>query len=506
MRDAGAVVLPAVGRPRCRRRPALPSGRSCRSSRAVTARASRAARLPVDGRRRHRPGAAESRARRRHPEPPRHGRTGRHESRDHAAASRRYGFYYAPDPSSQQVCSIGGNVAENSGGAHCLKYGFTVHHVLGVEAVLPNGDLVHARQRHRSTRPDPICSACSIGSEGTLAVVDEGRSCRSCAEPESVQTLLAAFDTIDAAGRRRVRDHRGRHHPGGGRDDGSSRDPRGRSRRSSGFPAADAILIVELDGPRRGGATSCSPIVEADLPPRRRDRRARSRATTTHRATHLEGQEGGVRGDGPRVAELLRAGRRRAAHEAARSARPHPGSRSASGLRIGNVFHAGDGNLHPLICYDERIPGQAEHAEEVAAEILTYCIEAGGSITGEHGVGADKQTYMPKMFSDGRPRRDAAACAARSIRRGSAIRARSFRRRGSAAKCPALSRSIRSSAPGSASASDGSAPCPTSTVASDGRARRRRASARCRRDRRAATAEPRRRDVAACSRRNDRRS
>ena len=128
-----------------------------------------------------------------------------------------------------------------------------------------------------------------------------------------------------------------------------------------------------------------------------------------------------------------------------------------SGLRIGNVFHAGDGNLHPLICYDESIPGQAEHAERVASEILSYCIEAGGAITGEHGVGADKKAYMPRMFGARRSRRRCSSCAARSIRPASATRERSFPRRGCAARCQGPTASIRSSGPALRSGFDGAA-------------------------------------------------
>ena len=165
------------------------------------------------------------------------------------------------------------------------------------------------------------------------------------------------------------------------------------------FPKADTILIVELDGPA-AEVRELFTVVE-DICRTGRCHDDRSGAGRTAARAHLEGAQGGIRRDGTCVAELLRAGRRRAAHASCREVLDRIrdlGERN--GLRIGNVFHAGDGNLHPLICYDERIPGQAALAEEVAGEILTYCVEAGGSITGEHGVGADKKEYMPKMFSD----------------------------------------------------------------------------------------------------------
>jgi glycolate dehydrogenase FAD-linked subunit len=306
-----------------------------------------------------------------------------------------FGCYYAPDPSSQIVCSIGGNIAENSGGAHCLKYGFTVHHVLGVEAVLPDGDLVRLGGPVLDA-PGLDLVAALVGSEGTLAIVTKA-TLRLLRRPEAVLTLLCGFHSIDEAGeavsaiigsgivpaavemmdRLTIDAAEAAVHPN--------------------FPPANAVLIVELDGPksevdelfaivesvcRERGATS----VEAARDPAERDRIWKGRkaafAAMGRVSPNYYVQDGVV----PRtkLPEVLRRIRELEAR---------------SGLRIGNVFHAGDGNLHPLICYDESVPGQAEHAEQVASEILTYCVEAGGAITGEHGVGADKKGAMPRMFS-----------------------------------------------------------------------------------------------------------
>ena len=306
-----------------------------------------------------------------------------------------FGSYYAPDPSSQSVCSIGGNIAENSGGAHCLKYGFTVHHVLGVEAVLPNGDLVTIGGTTLDA-PGLDLLGVMIGSEGTLGVVTKA-TLRLLRKPEAVLTLLAAFDSIDGAGaavssiiahgivpaavemmdRLTIQAAEAAVHPN--------------------FPDCEAVLIVELDGPqievdelfavveavcRDAGAAS----VEIARDQGQRDRIWKGRkaafAAMGRLSPNYYVQDGVV----PRtkLPEVL--GRIRDL-----SVR--------SGLRIGNVFHAGDGNLHPLICYDATVPGQAEHAEQVASEILHYCIEAGGAITGEHGVGADKKAYMSDMFA-----------------------------------------------------------------------------------------------------------
>jgi glycolate oxidase len=307
-----------------------------------------------------------------------------------------FGYYYAPDPSSQQVCSIGGNVAENSGGAHCLKYGFTVHHVLEVEAVLPDGEVVTLGGQ-LADAPGPDLLGLIIGSEGTLAVVTKV-TVRILRKPEAVQTLLAAFDTIDTAGAA-VSDIIGAGIiPAAIEMMDSLAIAAAEAAVQPGFPPADTVLIVELDGPaaevaalfdtveqicRRNGATT----IEIARTEQQRARIWKGRkaafAAMGRVSPNYYVQDGVV--PRTRLPEVLNRIRRLEAE---------------SGLRIGNVFHAGDGNLHPLICYDEKIPGQAERAEAVAAEILTYCIDAGGSLTGEHGIGVDKACHMPRMFGD----------------------------------------------------------------------------------------------------------
>ena len=307
-----------------------------------------------------------------------------------------FGCYYAPDPSSQVVCSIGGNIAENSGGAHCLKYGFTVHHVLGAEAVLPDGEIVHLGGAVLDA-PGLDLLGVLVGSEGTLAIVTKA-TVRLLRRAEKVMLLLAGFGSIDAAGeavssiiasgivpaavemmdRLTIEAAEAAVHPN--------------------FPKCDAVLIVELDGPssevdelfavveaicRKCGAMTIE--IAHDQAQRERIWKGRKAAFAAmgRVSPNYYVQDGVV--PRTRLPEVLRRIR---------------DLETRSGLRIGNVFHAGDGNLHPLICYDEAIPGQAEHAEKVAAEILMYCIEAGGAITGEHGVGGDKKAYMPKMFGE----------------------------------------------------------------------------------------------------------
>jgi glycolate oxidase len=306
-----------------------------------------------------------------------------------------FGYYYAPDPSSQQVCSIGGNVAENSGGAHCLKYGFTVHHVLAVEAVLPNGELVELGGPLLDS-PGPDVLALIVGSEGTLAVVTKV-VVRILRKPETTRTLLAAFDSISDAGAAVSGII------GAGIVPAAIEMMDALSIRASeaavhaNFPQVDTILIVELDGPvaevvelfgtieatcRHAGAASVEIAEDDEQRARIWKGRKAAFAAIGRISPNYYVQDGVV--PRTRLPEVL--GRIRDLE-------------ARCGLRIGNVFHAGDGNLHPLICYDERIAGQAKLAEEVAGEILVYCIDAGGSITGEHGVGADKTEFMPRMFS-----------------------------------------------------------------------------------------------------------
>ena len=306
------------------------------------------------------------------------------------------GYYYAPDPSSQVICSIGGNLAENSGGAHCLKYGFTVHHVLGVEAVLPDGEMVHLGGEALDS-PGLDLLGVLVGSEGTLAVVTRV-TLRLLRRPESVRTLLAAFDSTDTAGnavsdiiaagiipaaiemmdRTTIRAAEAAVHPG--------------------FPDAEAVLIVELDGQQHEVDTRFEQIeavcarnqgwgVQVARDEEQRGRiwmgRKAAFAAMGRVAPSYYVQDGVIpRSTLPEVLRRIRQLER------------------DSGLTIGNVFHAGDGNLHPLVCYDDAVEGQAELAEQVASEILSYCLDVGGSLTGEHGIGADKACHMPKMFTD----------------------------------------------------------------------------------------------------------
>ena len=306
------------------------------------------------------------------------------------------GFFYAPDPSSQQVCTIGGNVAENSGGAHCLKNGFTVHHVTGVTLVLPDGEIVELGGK--ALDPDgPDLLGVIVGSEGTLGIVTR-ITLRLVRVPEAVQTLLAGFETTDAAGAAVSGIVAAGVLPSALEMMDRLTIEAAELAVAPGYPAgAGAVLLVELDG--------VPAQVEEDAAEVERIC-AESGAFEIRAATN----------DLARA--LLWKGRKSAFAAMGRVATDYyvqdgvvPRTRLPAvlrrieelseihGLRVGNVFHAGDGNLHPLVLYDAE-QGETEQARVLAEAILDACLDAGGSLTGEHGVGMDKACSMPRMFSE----------------------------------------------------------------------------------------------------------
>jgi glycolate oxidase len=304
------------------------------------------------------------------------------------------GFYYAPDPSSQQVCTIGGNVAENSGGAHCLKYGFTVNHVVAAEIVLPDGEVVELSVWDEG--PDLL--GLFVGSEGTLGIATKV-TLRVLRAPEAVRTLLAGFVHTDAAGEAVSATIARGILPAAIEMMDAITMAAAEQAVGADYPAdCGAALIVELDGPlaqveddlarveaicRETGAVEIRIAAEAG------DRAAVWRGRKSAFAAMGRVSPDYYVQDGvvprTRLPEVLR--------RIDALSQEH-------GLRVGNVFHAGDGNLHPLVLYDGRVEGEAERAETLAGRILEACVEAGGSITGEHGVGADKACAMPMMFAE----------------------------------------------------------------------------------------------------------
>jgi glycolate oxidase len=308
------------------------------------------------------------------------------------------GYFYAPDPSSQQVCTIGGNVAENSGGAHCLKHGFTVNHVTGAKVVLPDGELLELGGKALDSDDGPDLLGVIVGSEGTLGIAVEV-TLRIVRRPETIVTQLAAFRSVDAAGEAVSRIVAAGIVPAAMEIMDSVTIEAAEAAYAPGYPErAGSVLLVELDGVdaqvavdtvavdglcRAAGAFE---IRTADDP----DERARlwlgrkgAFAAMGRVSPDYYVQDGVV----PRTrlpALLRRIDELSAEH----------------GLRVGNVFHAGDGNLHPLVLYDSAQEGQVERAKRLADEILAACVDAGGSLTGEHGIGVDKACAMPSMFSE----------------------------------------------------------------------------------------------------------
>lgn len=307
-----------------------------------------------------------------------------------------HGYYYAPDPSSQLVCSIGGNVAENSGGAHCLKYGFTSNHVIGLEVVLPDGEVVHLGGKALDTPGYDLVGA-FVGSEGTLGIATK-ITLRIIRKPEVVRTLLAAFGSMAEAGAAVSGIIAAGILPAAVEMmDALSREAAEAAVHAGYPPDAGGLLIVELDGPaaevehqfgevaRICGENGCSEL--------------RLAADDEERVLMWKGRKAAFAAMG-RVSPdyYVQDG------VIPRTALPEVLSKIAAlgaehGLRVANVFHAGDGNLHPLVLYDGEVEGEAERAERLAGQILLACLEHGGSITGEHGVGFDKKRYMPDMFS-----------------------------------------------------------------------------------------------------------
>ncbi|MBW0117251.1 FAD-linked oxidase C-terminal domain-containing protein [Pseudonocardia abyssalis] len=312
------------------------------------------------------------------------------------AAAAPHGLYYAPDPSSQQVCTIGGNVAENSGGAHCLKYGFTTNHVLSCEVVLPDGSVV-TLGTDTAEQAGPDLRGVFLGSEGTLGITTSV-TVRLLRTPESVRTLLADFPSVASAG-----------------------DVVSDIVSAGIVPAAvemmDTLAIEAAEEAVHAGYTVGVPaalVVELDGPVEECDAQFElvKAICEKHGCTRLH-----IAGSPEERAKIWKG--RKAAFAAVGRISPDyfvqdgvvPRTRLAevldriagmgtdAGLRVANVFHAGDGNLHPLVLYSAAA-GETERAERLSGEIAELCVEMGGSLSGEHGIGTDKACSMPKMFGE----------------------------------------------------------------------------------------------------------
>jgi glycolate oxidase len=307
------------------------------------------------------------------------------------------GFYYAPDPSSQIACTIGGNVAENSGGVHCLKYGVTANNVLGLEMVLMTGEIVRLGGKHLDSGGYDLLGVV-IGSEGLLGVITEV-TVRILRKPESARAVLIGFAASEDAGDCVARIIGAGIIPGGMEMMDAPAIRAVEQFVHAGYPLdVEALLIVELEGPQ-AEVDHLLERVEAIAA----ECRAQSCQASTSEPQRL----------------LFWAGRKAAFPAVGRISPDYycmdgtiPRARlpfvlkrmremsESCGLAVANVFHAGDGNLHPLILYDANKPGELDRAEAFGADILRLCVEVGGVLTGEHGVGVEKRDLMPAMFSD----------------------------------------------------------------------------------------------------------
>jgi glycolate oxidase len=307
------------------------------------------------------------------------------------------GFYYAPDPSSQIACTIGGNVAENSGGVHCLKYGLTTNNLLGLEMVLPNGDVVRLGGKHLDSEAYDLLGLMT-GSEGLLGVVTEV-TVRILKKPETAQALLIGFPTNEQAGDCVAAIIAAGIIPGGLEMMDKPAIHAAEDFVHAGYPLdVEGLLICELDGPgaevehligvvsaiaRQHGAT----VVRISEDEQERQRFWAGRKAAFPAVGRISPDYYCMDGTIPRRQLPHVLNRMRELSE-------------KHGLRVANVFHAGDGNLHPLILYDANEPGELERAEELGADILRLCVEVGGVLTGEHGVGVEKRDLMPVMFNE----------------------------------------------------------------------------------------------------------
>ena len=306
-------------------------------------------------------------------------------------------LYYAPDPSSQIVCSIGGNIAENSGGAHCLKYGFTTNHVLAMEVVLPDGTVAELGGAAEEI-PGYDLRGLVIGSEGTLGIVTKA-TLRLLRKPEAVHTLVADFASPAEAGDAVSAIVAAGIVPAAVEMLDNLAIQACEADAAAGFTLdAGAALIVELDGP----ATECeAAFAEAERLCRQAGASAiRVADDPVERALIWRGRKAAFAAMGRLSPDyFVQDGvipRTRLGECLAEIARLS----EEAGLRVANVFHAGDGNLHPLVLYDASQEGEAERGEALSTRIAELCVEMGGSLSGEHGIGTDKACSMPKMFSE----------------------------------------------------------------------------------------------------------
>jgi len=307
-----------------------------------------------------------------------------------------HGYFYAPDPSSQSVCTIGGNVAENSGGAHCLKYGFTTTHVLAMDVVLPDGSMIHVGSPCGDSPGYDLCGM-FVGSEGTLGIATR-IILRIVRRPQTVRTMLAAFDSTDHAGQAVSDIIAAGIVPAAAEMMDRLSIAAAEAAVHAGYPQCDGLLLIELDGTAEEVDWLTSHV--SDI--------CRACGAWEIRIAHSDAERAAIwKGRKSAFAAVGRISPNYIVQDGVipRTALPRvlreiQQLSAATGLRVANVFHAGDGNLHPLVLYDANKPGELAAAEEFGADILRLCVKVGGVLTGEHGVGVEKRDLMPVMFSE----------------------------------------------------------------------------------------------------------
>jgi glycolate oxidase len=311
----------------------------------------------------------------------------------HATLSE--GFYYAPDPSSQIACTIGGNVAENSGGVHCLKYGLTTNNVLGVELVTPQGEIMRLGGKHLDSGHYDLLGL-TVGSEGLIGIVTEV-TVRILRRPQTARALLIGFDDVEAAGACVAAIIGEGIIPAGMEMMDKPAIHAAEAFVAVGYPLdVEALLIVELDGP----------LVEVDhliervraIAERNYARGIRASTSERERLAFWAGRKSAFPAVGRLSPDYYCMDGTIPRRELPRVLKAMGEMQQRYGLRVANVFHAGDGNLHPLILYDANVPGELERAEAFGYEILKLSVDVGGVLTGEHGVGLEKRDLMTYQF------------------------------------------------------------------------------------------------------------
>ncbi len=310
-------------------------------------------------------------------------------------AASAHGLYYAPDPSSQMACTIGGNVAENSGGVHCLKYGLTVHNLLEVKVVLADGELVTLGGTSLDT-PGYDLLALFTGSEGMLGIVVEA-TVKLLPKPERIRVLLGAFNTIESAGEAVGEIIAGGIIPAGLEMMDGLAIRAAEDFVHAGYPQAEAILLCEVDGTEEEVSEQLTAV--AAIMHRCGAFEVRTASTAEQRQQLWKGRKAAFPAVGRIAPDYYCMDGTIPRRHLPEVLRGITALSRKYGLAVANVFHAGDGNLHPLILYDANTPGELERTEAFGAEILALCVAHGGTITGEHGVGVEKIAQMCIQFA-----------------------------------------------------------------------------------------------------------